>query len=83
MVAAGDADSTMVKNILTRYANFNDDVQERYIRRLPIWNNIKKKYLQKSRSVEYTYTYIIKNFTTDEEMLQMYLILCRECRILE
>ena len=22
--------------------------------------------------VEYTYTYIIKNFTTDEEMLQMY-----------
>ena len=72
MVAAGDADSTMVKNILTRYANFNDDVQERYIRRLPIWNSIKKKYLQKSRSVEYTYTYIIKNFTTDEEMLQMY-----------
>ena len=27
-VAAGDADSTLVKNILTRYANFNDDVQE-------------------------------------------------------
>lgn len=72
MVAAGDADSTMVKNILTRYANFNDDVQERYIRRLPIWNSIKNKYLQKSRSVEYTYTYIIKNFTTDEEMQQMY-----------
>ena len=47
MVAAGDADSTLVKNILTRYANFNDDVQERYIRRLPIWNSIKKKYLQK------------------------------------
>ena len=72
MVADGDADSTMLKNILTRYANFNDDVQERYIRRLPIWNSIKKKYLQKSRSVEYTYTYTIKNFTTDEEMLQMY-----------
>ena len=72
MTADGNADSISVKRILNQYAAYNDDVQERYIRRLPVWNLIKKKYLQKDRKVEYTYTYTVKSFTTDEEMLQMY-----------
>lgn len=72
MVADGNADSVQVKKILTQYAGFNDDVQEKYIRRLSVWNIIKQRYLQKSRSVEYAYTYRIKNFTTDAEMLQMF-----------
>lgn len=72
MKAADDKDSVLVKEILEKYADSNDDVQERYIRRLPCWNNIKNNYLQKDRKVEYVYTYSIKSFTTDEEMLQMY-----------
>lgn len=72
MTAAGDKDSVLVKEILEKYADSNDDVQERYIRRLPCWNNIKNNYLQKDRKVEYVYTYSIKSFTTDEEMLSLY-----------
>ena len=45
---------------------------ERYIRRLACWNDIKNRYLQKDRKVEYEYTYTIKSFTTDEELLDMY-----------
>lgn len=72
MTIAGDKDSIAVKEILEKYANENDDVQERYIRRLSCWNNIKNKYLQKDRKVEYIYTYTMKSFTTDAELLEMY-----------
>lgn len=72
MTMAGDKDSIAVKEILEKYANENDDVQERYIRRLSCWNNIKDKYLQKDRKVEYIYTYTMKSFTTDAELLKMY-----------
>ena len=72
MTLAGDKDSVMVKEILEKYADSNDDVQERYIRRLPCWNTIKENYLQKDRKVEYVYTYTVKSFTTDEKMLQLY-----------
>lgn len=72
MTADGNADSVQVKRILTQYAAYNDDVQEKYIRRLPIWGLIKQKYLQKDRKVEYAYSYIVKSFTTDREMLAMY-----------
>lgn len=72
MIAASDPDTTAVKNILTKYAGSNDDVQERYIRRLPAWNRIRSRYLQKDRKVEYIYTYTVKNFTTDSELLEMY-----------
>lgn len=72
MTADGNPDSTAVKAILEKYAGSNDDVQERYIRRLPCWNTIKEKYLQKDRMVEYVYTYTIKSFTTDAELLGMY-----------
>lgn len=72
MISAGDPDSTAVKAILERYVDSNDDVQERYIRRLPAWGNIKDRYLQKDRKVEYAYTYTVRNFTTDAELLDMY-----------
>lgn len=72
MTMAGDKDSAAVKEILEKYSTENDDVQERYIRRLSCWNNIKENYLQKDRKVEYIYTYTMKSFTTDVELLEMY-----------
>lgn len=72
MVADGHPDSLLVKQILTTYTKGNDDVQERYIRRLPCWPDIRNNYLQKDRKVEYTYSYAIRSFTTDEELLAMY-----------
>lgn len=72
MVADGNPDSLAVKQILTRYTEENDDVQERYIRKLPCWNDIKNKYLQKDRKVEYIYSYTLRSFTTDKELLDMY-----------
>lgn len=68
----GHPDSLSVKRILETYADANDDVQERHIRRLPCWNDIKDKYLAKDRNVEYTYTYTIRSFTDDAELLRMY-----------
>lgn len=72
MTKDGNADSVKVKDILTQYADRGDDVQERYIRRLDCWNTIRDKYLSKDRKVEYTYSYTIKSFTTDKELLDMY-----------
>lgn len=72
MQADGHPDSLAVKNILTRYTEGNDDVQERYIRRLPCWPDIRSKYLQKDRKVEYTYSYTLRSFTTDAELQSMY-----------
>lgn len=65
-------DTLQVKNILDKYNAENDDVAERYIRRLACWPDIRAKYLQKDRKVEYEYTYTIKSFTTDEELLSVY-----------
>lgn len=72
MIADGNPDSVAVKQILQEYNVGNDDVPERYIRRLPCWNKIKSAYLQNDRKVEYTYTYTMKSFTTDSELLDMY-----------
>lgn len=72
MIADGDPDAAAVKDILEKYKEDNDDVQERYIRRLPCWNRIKNQYLQKDRKVEYVYTYTLKSFTSDAELLDMY-----------
>ena len=72
MTAAGNPDSAAVKNILVKYNGSNDDVQEQYIRRLSCWNDIKNNYLQKDRKVEYVYTYTLKSFTSDSELLDMY-----------
>lgn len=73
MLADGHPDSLAVKDILLRYTEGNDDVQERYIRRLSCWPDIRSKYLQKDRKVEYTYTYTLRNFVTDSELQTMYL----------
>lgn len=72
MIKDGNADSIKVKDILEQYADQNDDVQERHIRRLACWNTIRDKYLAKDRKVEYTYSYTIKSFTNDSELLDMY-----------
>ena len=72
MTADGHPDSLAVKNILETYTEGNDDVQEYYIRRLPCWGDIRQKYLQKDRRVEYIYTYTLRSFTDDAELLAMY-----------
>lgn len=72
MTADGHPDSLRVKQILTTYNNGNDDIQEYHIRRLSCWPDIRGKYLPKDRKVEYTYSYSIRSFTTDEELLAMY-----------
>ncbi|MGK4226008.1 hypothetical protein [Parabacteroides distasonis] len=72
MIKDGNPDSVKVKDILERFSDQNDDVQERHIRRLACWNTIRDRYLSKDRKVEYTYSYTIKSFTTDSELLDMY-----------
>lgn len=72
MIADGHPDSLKVREILDKYNAENDDVAEHYIRRLSCWNDIKNNYLQKDRKVEYVYTYTLKSFTTDAELLDMY-----------
>lgn len=72
MVADGHPDSLLVKQILTTYADGNDDVQEHHIRHLSCWPDIRDRYLSKDRKVEYVYSYSIRSFTTDEELLTMY-----------
>lgn len=72
MTKDDNADSVRVKEILDEYADRNDDVQERYIRRLSCWPVIREEYLAKDRKVEYAYSYTIRSFTTDKELLDMY-----------
>ena len=72
MVDDGHPDASKVKAILDRYADQNDDVAERYIRRLACWKDIRERYLQKDRKVEYVYTYTLRSFTTDAELKDMY-----------
>lgn len=72
MIADGHPDSTKVREIINKYNAENDDIAERYIRRLACWSDIRSKYLQKDRKVEYVYTYTLKSFTTDAELLDMY-----------
>lgn len=72
MIADGHPDTAAVRKIIETYPSINDDVQEKYIRRLKCWSDIREKYLQKDRKVEYAYTYTLRNFTTDSELLAMY-----------
>ena len=72
MTADGHPDSLAVKHTLDTHTEGNDDVQEYYIRRLPCWGDIRQKYLQKDRRVEYIYTYTLRSFTDDAELLAMY-----------
>lgn len=72
MTAAGCADSVAVRDILQRYPGADDDLQERYIRRLSCWPEIRDHYLAKDRRVVYAYSYTLRNFRSDEEMLRLY-----------
>lgn len=73
MTVDGHPDSLKVKEIIERYKDQeNDDTAERYIRRLSCWSDIRARYLQRDRKVEYVYTYTLKSFTTDAELLTMY-----------
>lgn len=72
MRADGHPDADKVADILDRYNAPNDDAAEWHIRRLACWPDIRSKYLHKDRKVEYEYTYTVKSFTTDEELLDMY-----------
>ena len=72
MVADNHPGAQEIRQILDKYKEYNDDVAEKYIRRTKWWKDIKAKYLAKDRKVEYVYTYRIKSFTNDAELLDMY-----------
>ena len=72
MRRADDPDADVVEAVVEKYADRGDDVQEMYIRRLPCWNKVRDTYLQNDRVVEYRYSYTIKSFTSDAEMLRLY-----------
>lgn len=72
MIAANDPDSVKVRELMKKYPGPTDDAAEAYIRRLEAWPRIKDKYLAKDRKVTYDYTWTVRNFTTDKEMLDMY-----------
>ena len=65
-------DTLLVQQILEKYPGENDDPAEYRIRRLACWPDIRARYLQKDRKVEYEYTYTVRNFTSDAELLDMY-----------
>lgn len=72
MQADGHPDTLRVRQLLDRYAGESDDKAEYHIRCLACWNDIKNRYLQKDRKVVYEYSYTLKSFTTDTELLAMY-----------
>lgn len=72
MNADGHPCAAAVGIILEEYADSNDDVQEQHIRSLPCWKDIRNRYLSKDRKVEYAYSYTIKSFTSDDELIYMY-----------
>lgn len=72
MIAAGDPDSTKVRELMVKYPSPTDDAAEKYIRRLSCWPRIKKNYLAKDRKVLYDYSWTVKSFTDDDELLEMY-----------
>lgn len=72
MIAAGDPDSTKVRELMVKYPGPTDDAAEKYIRRLACWPRIRANYLAKDRKVIYDYTWTVKNFTDDAEMIRIY-----------
>ena len=57
---------------MLKYPGPTDDAAEKYIRRLACWTRIKNNYLAKDRKVLYDYSWTIKSFTDDAELLEMY-----------
>lgn len=57
MQAAGHPQAAKVQQTVLNHINESDDVAERIIRRMPVWPDIRDRYLSSDRRVEYTYTY--------------------------
>lgn len=72
MIAANDPDSIKVRELMIKYPGPTDDAAEKYIRRLSCWPRIRANYLAKDRKVIYDYTWTVKNFTDDAEMIRVY-----------
>lgn len=72
MRADGHPDTLKVAQILEKYKGKSDDYAENEIRRLACWKDIREKYLESDRKVEYVYTYTLRSFTTDRELINMY-----------
>ncbi|MCM1142686.1 MAG: hypothetical protein NC453_29285 [Muribaculum sp.] len=72
MIAANDPDSTLVRELMVKYPGPTDDAAEKYIRRLKCWPRIRDNYLAKDRKVLYDYSWTIKSFTDDAELIDMY-----------
>ena len=72
MIAANDPDSIKVRELMIKYPGPTDDAAEKYIRKLACWPRIRDKYLAKDRKVLYDYSWTIRNFTDDNEMIQIY-----------
>ena len=64
----GHPDAAKVRAILQRIPDSEEDRQERAIRALPCWRDIKERYLATDRNVAYSYSYTLKSFTTEGEL---------------
>lgn len=72
MIAANDPDSIKVRELMLKYPGPTDDAAEKYIRRLACWPRIRDNYLAKDRKVLYDYSWTVKSFTNDAELIEMY-----------
>lgn len=72
MRAANDPDSILVRELMIKYPGPTDDAAEKYIRKLKCWPRIRDNYLAKDRKVLYNYTWEVKSFTDDAELIEMY-----------
>ncbi len=72
MIAANDPDSTLVRELMIKYPGPTDDAAEKYIRRLACWPRIRQNYLAKDRKVIYDYSWTVKSFTNDKEMIEIF-----------
>lgn len=72
MEADGHPGAAQVREILRKWPDSDEDRQERAIRKLACWEDIRTRYLATDRKVAYTYTYTLRSFTTEEELRTIY-----------
>lgn len=70
MERAKHKDAAKVRAVVEAHLNESDDVAERIIRRMPCWQDIKTRFLDADRRVNYTYSYSVKGHT--EEIEEVY-----------
>lgn len=56
-------DAEKVAQVVEEHKNESDDVAERIIRRMSCWPDIRERYLQKDRKVDYRYSFSVKGET--------------------